>query len=185
MLLAGFPGSSADKESTCNAGNPSLIPGLGKHPREWIGYPLLYSWVFLVAQMVKNSSAMWETWVWSCGFEPGFSRENPLEEGMATHSSILAWRIPWIEDPGGLQSMWSQRAGQDWATRTFMQTSRSDYSSLVPQFTIFLLLKNITIFIKQIKTNTQTKAVFPSLLRFCFVYILFWQSISPFVEHPG
>ena len=117
MLLAGFPGSSADKESTCNAGNPSLIPGLGKHPREWIGYPLLYSWVFLVAQMVKNSSAMWETWVWSCGFEPGFSRENPLEEGMATHSSILAWRIPWIEDPGGLQSMWSQRAGHYWSTK--------------------------------------------------------------------
>ena len=53
----------------------------------------------LVAQMVKNLPAMWETWVWSLGWE------DPLEEGMATHSSILAWRIPWTEEPGGLQSM--------------------------------------------------------------------------------
>ena len=55
-------------------------------------------WVSLVAQMVKNPPAMWETWVWS------LSREDPLEEGMATHSSILAWRIPWTENRGGLQS---------------------------------------------------------------------------------
>ena len=50
---------------------------------------------------------MWETWVWFLFWE------YPLEEGMATHSSILAWRIPWIEDPGGLQSMSSQRVGHD------------------------------------------------------------------------
>ena len=53
----------------------------------------------LVAQMVKNLPAMRETWVRSLG------REDPLERGMATHSSILAWRIPWTEKPGGLQSM--------------------------------------------------------------------------------
>ena len=53
----------------------------------------------LVAQMVKNLPAMWEIWVRSLG------REDPLERGMATHSSILAWRIPWTEEPGGLQSM--------------------------------------------------------------------------------
>ena len=64
------------------------MPGLGKHLREWIGYPLLYSWVFLVAQMVKNLPAMWKTWVGSLGWE------DPLEEGMAAHSNILAWRIP-------------------------------------------------------------------------------------------
>ena len=52
--------------------------------------------------MVKNPPAMWETWVRSLGWE------DPLEEGMATHSSILAWRIPWTEEPGGLQSMESQ-----------------------------------------------------------------------------
>ena len=47
---------------------------------------------------------------------PSLGRENPLEEGMATHSSILAWRIPWTEDPGGLQSMGSQRVRHDLAT---------------------------------------------------------------------
>ena len=45
-------------------------------------------------------------------------REDPLEKGMATHSSILAWEIPWTEEPGGLQSMGSQRVGHDWATNT-------------------------------------------------------------------
>ena len=52
-----------------------------------------------MAQMVKNPPAMWENWVGSLG------EENPLEKEMATHSSILAWRIPWIEEPGGLQYM--------------------------------------------------------------------------------
>ena len=66
----------------------------------------------LVAQMAKNLLAMQETWVQS------LSWEDALEEGMATHSSILAWRIPWTEDPGGLQSMGlqsvgSQRVGHD------------------------------------------------------------------------
>ena len=61
----------------------------------------------LVAQTVKNPPAMWETWVQSLGWE------DPLEEGMATHSSILAWRIPWTEEPGGLQSMGPQRVGHD------------------------------------------------------------------------
>ena len=55
-----------------------------------------------VAQRVKNLSAMWETWVQSLGWE------DPLEEGMATHFSIPAWRILWTEEPGGLQSMGSQ-----------------------------------------------------------------------------
>ena len=60
----------------------------------------------LVAQMVKNLPAMQETWVQSLG------QEDSLEEGMATHSSILAWKISWTEEPGGLQSMGSQRVGQ-------------------------------------------------------------------------
>ena len=63
-----------------------------------------------VAQTVKNVPAMWETWVQYLG------REDPLEKEMATHSSILAWRIPWTEEPGRLQSMGSQRAGHDGAT---------------------------------------------------------------------
>ena len=61
----------------------------------------------LVVQVVKNLPAMQDTWVQSVGWE------DPLEKGMTTHSSILAWRIPWTEEPGGLQSMGSQRAGHD------------------------------------------------------------------------
>ena len=66
----GFPGGSEDKAFACNAGDPGLIPGLGR----------------------------------------------PLEKEMATHSSLLAWRIPWTEEPGGLQSTGLQRVGHDWAT---------------------------------------------------------------------
>ena len=83
------PGSSAGKESPCNAGDPSLIPGLGRSAGEWIGYPPQYSWASLVAQLVKNPPVMWETWVPSLGWE------DPLEKGKATHFGILAWRIPW------------------------------------------------------------------------------------------
>ena len=83
-----FPGSSAGKESACNAGDPGLIPWLGRSLEEGIGYPLQYSWASLVAQLIKNLPAMCETWVQSLGWE------DPLEEGMATHSTIPAWRIP-------------------------------------------------------------------------------------------
>ena len=62
-----FPGSSAGKESAYNAGDPGLIPGLGRSPGEGIGYPLQYFWAFLVAQLVRNPPAMWETWVQSPG----------------------------------------------------------------------------------------------------------------------
>ena len=84
----GFPGSSVGKESACNAGNPSLIPGSGRAPGQGVGYPLQYSWASLVAQTVKNPPAMQENWVRSLGWE------DPLEEGIATHSSVLAGRIP-------------------------------------------------------------------------------------------
>ena len=77
--MLGFPGSSADKEAACSAGDPGLIPGSGGSLGERIGYPLQYSWVFLVAQTVKNRPAMQETWVRSLGWE------DPPEEVMATH----------------------------------------------------------------------------------------------------
>ena len=86
----GFPDSSVGKESAYNAGDSGSIPGRGRSPREEIGYPLQYSWASLVAQLVKNPPAMRETWVRSLGWE------DPLEKGKATHSSILAWRIPQI-----------------------------------------------------------------------------------------
>ena len=83
----GFPDSSVDKESACEAEDPGSIPGLGRSAREEISYPLQYSWTFLVAQLVKNPPVMWETWVLSSGWE------DTLEKGKATHSSILAWKI--------------------------------------------------------------------------------------------
>ena len=71
----------------------------GRFKREGIYVYIQLIWASLVAQMVKNPPAVQETWVRSLGWE------DPLEKEMATHSSILAWRIPWTEEPGGLQSM--------------------------------------------------------------------------------
>jgi len=84
-MLEGFPDSSVGKESACNAGDPSSIPGSRRSPGEGIGYPLQYSWASLVAQLVKNWPSMQETWV----------RKISLEKEKAAGSSILAWRIPW------------------------------------------------------------------------------------------
>ena len=71
-----------------------------------------HPWVSLVAQMVKNLPAMQETQVWSLDWE------DPLEKEMATRCSILAWEIPWTEEPGRLQSMGSQRVGHNWVINT-------------------------------------------------------------------
>ena len=140
------PRPQTGKESACNAGDPSSIPGSGRSAGEGIGYPPQYSWDSLVAQLVKDPPAVQETWVRSLG------QEEPLEkgrlptpvflgfpggsagkgstcsagdlgsipgsgrtpgEGKATHSSILAWRIPWTEEPGRQQSMGPQRGGHD------------------------------------------------------------------------
>ena len=83
MVSKGFPDSSVGKESFCNAGDRSLIPGSGRSAGEGIGYSLQYSWASLVAL-----PAMWKTWVRSLGWE------GLLEKGKATHSNILAWRLP-------------------------------------------------------------------------------------------
>ena len=93
-LAVGFLGSLVGKEFACNAGDPGSIPGsgrfLGLPAGEGIGYPFQYSRASLVTQLlVKNPPAMWETWIQS------LSWEDPLEKGKVTHSSILAWRIPW------------------------------------------------------------------------------------------
>ena len=76
--LNGFPDGSVGKESTCNAGDPGLIPGLGRSTGEGIGYPLQYSWASLVAQLVKNLPTMREPGVRS------LSWEDPMEKGKAT-----------------------------------------------------------------------------------------------------
>ena len=98
-----------------NAGDMGWIPGLGRSPGEGHSYPLQYSCLensmdrgaSLTAQLVKNLPGMQETWVRSLGWE------DPLEKGMAPHSSILAWRISWTEEPDGLQSMGSLSAGHN------------------------------------------------------------------------
>ena len=92
--------ASAGKESAYNLGDACSFPGSGRSPGEGIGYPLQYSWAFLVALIVNNMPAMRE--------------KKILEVGMTTHSSIPAWRIPM--DRGAwqaIQSMGSQRAGCD------------------------------------------------------------------------
>ena len=103
IYLSGFPDSSVGKESACNAGDSSSIPGWGRSPGEGIGYPFQYSWASLVAQLVKNLPAVWETWIQFLGWE------DPLKKGKVTHSSHLYT----------IQSMGSQRVRHNWATFTF------------------------------------------------------------------
>ena len=83
-----------------------MIPGSGRSTGEGIGYPLQNSQASLVAQLVKNLPAMWETWIRSLGWE------DLPQKGKATHSSILTWRIPWT-----IQSMVSQRGHRVAQTR--------------------------------------------------------------------
>ena len=86
---------------------------------------LVGEWAFVVAQTVKHLPAMLETWVQSPGWE------DPLEKEMATHSSILAWKIPWMEESGGLQSPGSQRVRHDWASS---HASQADLFLKLPPF---------------------------------------------------
>ena len=88
-LFHGVVNSLVGKESACSAGDPSWIPGSERSAGEGIGYPLQCFRASLVAQLVKNLLAVWETWVRSLGWE------DPLEKEKATHSRILTWRIPW------------------------------------------------------------------------------------------
>ena len=132
-VFLGFPCGSAVKESACNVRDLVSFPGLERSPGEGKGHqlqpwdlPFLQAWLlvvenatwklthglatplpFLVAQMIKNLPAVQETWVRSLGWK------DPLEKGMSTHSSILAWEIAWAEEPVRLQSMESQRVGYD------------------------------------------------------------------------
>ena len=86
--------------SCCFLKSPDMLPPLGLSS--------YFLWASLVAQRLKHLPTMWETWVQSLGWE------GPLEKEMVTHSRILAWRIPWTEEPGGLQSTGSQRVRRGW-----------------------------------------------------------------------
>ena len=130
--ILGLPGGSAGKESACNVGDVGSIPGLGRSagggegptPGFWPENPTAcivlgvaksqtqpsdfhFHFHFLSGsrRLIWLLSTMWETWVPSLGWE------DPLEEEMAIHSSTIAWKIPWSEEPGRLQSMRSQRVG--------------------------------------------------------------------------
>ena len=104
----------------------------------------------LVAQMVKNLSAMWKTRVRSLG------QEDALEKGMTTHSSIFAWRIPWTEEPGGLQSMGSQRVGHDWTANT-LTSHRQSVSQSVQLLSRVWLFAAPWITQAELKVNTGTR----------------------------
>ena len=100
----------------------------------------IYELVSLVAQLVKNLPALQETWIQSLGWE------DPLEKEMATPSSILAWKISWTEEPGGLQSMGVQRVRNDWVTNTYTFT----YSPLINVYleasiTVFDAITNVNV----------------------------------------
>ena len=105
----GFSDSSVCKESSWNAGDAGFIPKSEISAQERIDYPLQYSWGSPVASLVKNLPEMWQTWVWSLGWD------DLLEKEMATRANTLAWRIPWTEEPGRLQSMGSQRVRYNWS----------------------------------------------------------------------
>ena len=98
----GFRGNSAGKQSACNAGDPGFIPGSGRSPGEGRDDLLQHSWASLLAQLVKNLPAVWETRVRSLCWE------DPTEKGTATHASILAWIVHGVA---------KSRTG--WATFTF------------------------------------------------------------------
>ena len=91
----------------CNAGDPGSIPGAGSSPGEGIGYRLQYSWTCLVAQTVKNQSAMLETWVWSLGWK------IPWRRAWEPTPVFLPGESPWTEEPGRLQTVASQKFGHD------------------------------------------------------------------------
>ena len=110
----------------------------------------------LMAQRAKNLPAMQETqetWVWYLGWE------DPLEEGMAIHSSILAWRIPWSEEPGGLQSIGSWRIGHNWATKhaCMLATHRSSVVQSLSRNNITMEYLNLGHLLSTPCMNTRSK----------------------------
>ena len=133
----GFPGGSDSKESVCNEGNLGAILGLGRSPGEGNSYPLQHSCLEnskdrgagqATVHIVARVGHDWATFTHSLTvplhcthslynyLDYLVSKADDLEKAMATHSSTLAWKIPWVEEPGRLQSMGSLRVRHDWAT---------------------------------------------------------------------
>ena len=107
-MITGFPGGSAGKESACNAGDEDSIRGPERSlENRQVTHSSILGLPGVSDDEKKNLPAMRETWVQSLGWE------DPLEKGTASHSSILAWRIPWTEEPDELQSSWGHRVRHD------------------------------------------------------------------------
>ena len=105
--------------------------------------------------MVKNLSAIQETWV------QFLDQEDPLEKGMSTHPSVLAWRIPWKEEPGGLQSMGLQRVRHDWPTNTFTFNINMHTHNIIwsERNQTQVIIYCMTIYIKWKSTGTENRLV--------------------------
>ena len=101
MHCEGFPDSSVGKESACNAGDPNSIHWSGRFSREGLGYLLQYSWASLVAQLVKNPPAMWETWVQFLAWEDCLEKER------------LPTSVFWLGEFHGVYSPWGCKVGHD------------------------------------------------------------------------
>ena len=134
QLLAFYivAGTSAGKESACNAGDPGLIPGSGRSPGEGVGYHLQYSWASLVAQMVNHLPAMWETWVQSLGLgrSPGGGDGNLLQysclENLHGQRSLASYS-PW----GHRESNMTER----------LNTARTHTHTHTPIFSVFFIAR--------------------------------------------
>ena len=149
--------SNVPLSETASLINPSKVESLPQHlhpfPVSFCSSSLISAWYTfssLVAQKVNNLSAMQQTQVWSLGWEV------PLEKGMDSHSSILAWRIPMSEEPGGLQSIELQAAGHDWSnlTHTYRHTHTHTHI-LKPMRTEFLA--------KLVNSKQEIILIFPDL----------------------
>ena len=130
LPLLGFPGSSAGKESTRNAGDPGLIPGSGRSVGEGIGNPLQYSCASLVVQLVKESTCN----VGDLGSIPGLGRS--LGEGNGYPLRIPDWEIPQTENAGRLQSIGLQRVGHNWAMNTVTSLLTFSITGSFPLLTV-------------------------------------------------
>ena len=122
-LTLDFPSSSAGKESTCSAGDPSSFPGSGRSPGEGIGCPLQYSWASVAAQMVKNHLQ---------GRRPGFNSwvgKIPWRPAWQPTPVFLPRESPWTEELGRLQSKPSQRVRHNWATKHTAQSDLGETTS--------------------------------------------------------
>ena len=131
----GFTDSSVAKESACNAGDPSSIPGSGRSSGEGIGYPLQYSWASLVAQLVKNLPSMWETWIWSLASIPVLGRSPGEGKGYPLQYSSLENSMGCIVH--GVPKSWTRLSHFHFTYLAFLRHFFLFYGTTSPVKTVF------------------------------------------------